>query len=50
MTDTTNRTFTDVHDMVVVNRALRREFRLLPQLVPPSGRATPPVPPLTGGT
>ena len=33
MTDTTNRPLTDVHDMVVVHRTFRREFRLLPQLV-----------------
>ena len=33
MTQTTQPTLTDVHDMVVVHRAFRREFRLLPQLV-----------------
>ncbi|WP_448616248.1 hemerythrin domain-containing protein [Modestobacter sp. URMC 112] len=33
MTDTTNRPLTDVSDMVVVHRAFRREFRLLPLLV-----------------
>ena len=33
MTETTNQTLTDVHDMVVVHRAFRREFRLVPELV-----------------
>ncbi len=33
MTDTTNGQLTDVHDMVVVHRAFRREFRLVPLLV-----------------
>ncbi|MFW3168623.1 hemerythrin domain-containing protein [Geodermatophilus sp. CPCC 206100] len=33
MTETANRPLTDVHDMVVVHRAFRREFRLLPELV-----------------
>ncbi|MGY1708873.1 hemerythrin domain-containing protein [Geodermatophilus sp. SYSU D00758] len=33
MTETTSRPLTDVHDMVVVHRAFRREFRLLPGLV-----------------
>ncbi len=33
MTETTNTQLTDVHDMVVVHRVFRREFRLVPQLV-----------------
>jgi iron-sulfur cluster repair protein YtfE (RIC family) len=33
MTETSSRPLTDVHDMVVVHRAFRREFRLLPELV-----------------
>ena len=33
MTSTANAPLTDVHDMVVVHRVFRREFRLLPQLV-----------------
>jgi iron-sulfur cluster repair protein YtfE (RIC family) len=33
MTSTTATTLTDVHDMVVVHRAFRREFGLVPQLV-----------------
>jgi iron-sulfur cluster repair protein YtfE (RIC family) len=33
MTQTTAPTLTDVHDMVVVHRAFRREFGLLPRLV-----------------
>jgi iron-sulfur cluster repair protein YtfE (RIC family) len=33
MTSTTATTLTDVHDMVVVHRAFRREFGLIPQLV-----------------
>ncbi|WP_209305364.1 hemerythrin domain-containing protein [Blastococcus sp. CT_GayMR20] len=33
MTQTADTTLTDVHDMVVVHRVFRREFRLLPQLV-----------------
>ena len=33
MTNTTNATPIDVHDMVVVHRAFRREFTLVPQLV-----------------
>src|SRR5687768_1126493 len=33
MTQTATTTLTDVHDMVVVHRVFRREFRLLPQLV-----------------
>ena len=33
MTETSTATLTDVHDMVVVHRAFRREFRLLPPLV-----------------
>lgn len=33
MTHTTNQALTDVNDMVVVHRAFRREFTLLPQLV-----------------
>ena len=33
MTNTTNATPTDVHDMYVVHRAFRREFTLLPRLV-----------------
>ncbi len=33
MTETTNIQLTDVHDMVVVHRVFRREFRLVPQLV-----------------
>src|SRR6476620_11246093 len=33
MTNTANGTLTDVHDMIVVHRAFRREFTLLPQLV-----------------
>ena len=33
MTTTQNETLTDVHDMVVVHRAFRREFTLLPRLV-----------------
>jgi iron-sulfur cluster repair protein YtfE (RIC family) len=33
MTTTQNETFTDVHDMVVVHRAFRREFTLVPRLV-----------------
>ena len=33
MTDTANPALTDVHDMVVVHRAFRREFRLIPELV-----------------
>ncbi len=33
MTATANSTLTNVHDMVVVHRVFRREFRLLPQLV-----------------
>ena len=33
MTNTTNATLTDVHDMVVVHRAFRREFTLIPPLV-----------------
>lgn len=33
MTHTANATLTDVHDMVVVHRAFRREFGLLPGLV-----------------
>lgn len=41
MTETAS-TLTDVHDMVVVHRVFRREFRLLPELVravPAGGRA-----------
>ena len=33
MTNTTNATLTDVHDMVVVHRAFRREFTLIPRTV-----------------
>ena len=33
MTETSSPPLTDVHDMVVVHRAFRREFRLLPELV-----------------
>jgi len=33
MTETSSTTLTDVHDMVVVHRVFRREFRLLPELV-----------------
>jgi hemerythrin-like domain-containing protein len=33
MTDTASAPLTDVHDMVVVHRVFRREFRLLPALV-----------------
>jgi len=33
MTATSETNLTDVHDMVVVHRVFRREFRLLPQLV-----------------
>ncbi len=33
MTETSSRPLTDVHDMVVVHRAFRREFRLIPELV-----------------
>ncbi|NEK56279.1 hemerythrin domain-containing protein [Geodermatophilus sabuli] len=33
MTETSSRPLTDVHDMVVVHRVFRREFRLLPALV-----------------
>ncbi len=33
MTNTATETLTDVHDMVVVHRAFRREFRLIPELV-----------------
>jgi iron-sulfur cluster repair protein YtfE (RIC family) len=33
MTNTTNSTLTDVHDMVVVHRAFRREFTAVPRLV-----------------
>ena len=33
MTQTSNPTLTDVHDMVVVHRVFRRELRLIPQLV-----------------
>ena len=33
MTTTQNETLTDVHDMVVVHRAFRREFTLVPRLV-----------------
>src|SRR5690349_4204126 len=33
MTETSNQTLIDVHDMVVVHRAFRRELRLLPELV-----------------
>lgn len=33
MTQTADTALTDVHDMVVVHRAFRREFRLLPELV-----------------
>ena len=33
MTETANRPLTDVSDMVVVHRAFRREFRLIPELV-----------------
>jgi iron-sulfur cluster repair protein YtfE (RIC family) len=33
MTETASRPLTDVHDMVVVHRVFRREFRLLPELV-----------------
>ncbi len=33
MTQTTDPTLTDVHDMVVVHRAFRRELGLLPHLV-----------------
>jgi hemerythrin-like domain-containing protein len=33
MTHTANQTLTDVNDMVVVHRAFRREFELLPKLV-----------------
>jgi hemerythrin-like domain-containing protein len=33
MTDTTTTQLTDVHDMVVVHRAFRREFTLVPALV-----------------
>jgi iron-sulfur cluster repair protein YtfE (RIC family) len=33
MTETSSRPLTDVHDMVVVHRVFRREFRLLPELV-----------------
>jgi hemerythrin-like domain-containing protein len=32
MTHTATETLTDVHDMVVVHRAFRREFRLIPEL------------------
>jgi iron-sulfur cluster repair protein YtfE (RIC family) len=32
MTETSSAPLTDVHDMVVVHRAFRREFRLLPEL------------------
>jgi iron-sulfur cluster repair protein YtfE (RIC family) len=32
MTETSSRPLTDAHDMVVVHRAFRREFRLLPEL------------------
>jgi hemerythrin-like domain-containing protein len=33
MTSTTTTSLTDVHDMIVVHRAFRRELRLLPELV-----------------
>ena len=33
MTHTANPTLTDVHDMVIVHRAFRREFTLIPRLV-----------------
>ena len=33
MTNTTNATLTDVHDMIVVHRAFRREFTLISPLV-----------------
>jgi hemerythrin-like domain-containing protein len=33
MTNTATETLTDVHDMVVVHRVFRREFRLIPELV-----------------
>lgn len=33
MTQTSNQTLTNVHDMVVAHRTFRREFRLLPDLV-----------------
>ena len=33
MTNTTNSTLTDVHDVVVVHRAFRREFTAVPGLV-----------------
>jgi iron-sulfur cluster repair protein YtfE (RIC family) len=33
MTETSTATLTDVHDMVVVHRVFRREFRMLPELV-----------------
>jgi Hemerythrin HHE cation binding domain len=33
MTQTSDQSLTNVHDMVVVHRVFRREFRLLPQLV-----------------
>ncbi|MGY1821738.1 hemerythrin domain-containing protein [Geodermatophilus sp. SYSU D00079] len=33
MTETSSAPLTDVHDMVVVHRGFRREFRLLPELV-----------------
>jgi hemerythrin-like domain-containing protein len=33
MTETSTTTLTDVHDMVVVHRAFRREMRLIPELV-----------------
>src|SRR5215218_4996491 len=33
MTQTSSTPLTDVHDMVVVHRVFRREFRLIPQLV-----------------
>jgi iron-sulfur cluster repair protein YtfE (RIC family) len=33
MTNTKTLTLTDVHDMVVVHRVFRREFRLIPELV-----------------
>jgi iron-sulfur cluster repair protein YtfE (RIC family) len=33
MTDTANATLTDVSDMVIVHRAFRREFTLIPRLV-----------------
>jgi hypothetical protein len=32
MTHIATETLTDVHDMVVVHRAFRREFRLIPEL------------------